>query len=211
MDPPTSSDIEVYRDCMSEVWEQINLVQTALAGRVYMEQKTIALHFRQVLESFAYALLAANRKEYAASHQNWRNQRAKEIFKNIKELNPGCYPIPLLAPREIAPGRMHFDQVPRGFLNWDQFLDLFAQTSGEIHKPNPYSVKKKEKFQSPKAWVDRIQTLLRLHAVTLLDGSCWVVTIYNTGEVTVQPCEPIQSGFESHVGPGDAADPLKEP
>lgn len=187
------NDIEVYRDCMLEVRDRINLVQTALGGHRHMDEEAFWMHFRKVIEGIGYALLAANREGYAAKHPDFvRHDKAKEIIKNIEAINPDYYPIPVFPPREIQPGQKVFDRVPRGFLTRDEFFMLYSESSGEIHKANPYAVKG-PKLKAPRhdKWVKRIQTLLKFHAVRLYNGDVWVVSISETGPVSLWPAAAI--------------------
>jgi hypothetical protein len=153
-----------------------------------MDEDAFSMHFRKVIEGIGYALLAANREGYETKHPDFaRHDKAKEIIKNIQEINRDYYPIPVFPPREIQPGHKFFDRVPRGFLTRDDFFTLYSESSGEMHKPNPYAAKVTKKLKPPRhdKWIKRIQTLLKLHAVRLYNGDVWVVSIPGTGPVTL--------------------------
>ena len=75
---------------MSAIRDRVNKIQTTIAGRMGtgdndMDVELIFTQFRKAAEGTAYALLAANKIEYAAKHADistvWK---AKELIKRLK-------------------------------------------------------------------------------------------------------------------------------
>jgi hypothetical protein len=77
-----------------------------------------------------------------------------------------------------------------------QFVVLYNASSEVLHACNPF--KKKNPVThlgfSIDQWIERIQTLLRMHLIQLLDGGVWVIEIRSGGAVHVFPGSPTPDG-----------------
>ncbi len=99
---------------MSAIRDRVNKIQTTIADRMGtgdndMDVELIFTQFRKAAEGTAYALLAANKIEYAAKHADistvWK---AKELIKRLNAVNPNFYPVGLSEPHVSDPGFRRF-------------------------------------------------------------------------------------------------------
>ena len=136
----------------------------------------------------AYALLAANKVKYSATHSDistvWK---AKDLIKRLHAVNPDFYPVGLLEPLVHAPGFGHFERVPAGYLTKDDFSVLYQGSCGVLHVRNPYSTKDPiiNVKHTVQEWVSRIQKLLSLHFVQIATGDVWLARIPGEGRIQV--------------------------
>src|SRR5690349_5006755 len=99
-----TTDIQIYVGCMRDIRDRINKIQTRPGGVPMLDEESESLNFRKVIEALAYALLAANRPEYAVKHPDFiKHDKAKDILKNLEAINPACFPIPFHEPQETSP------------------------------------------------------------------------------------------------------------
>jgi hypothetical protein len=187
------SDLQIYADYMAAIRDRVNKVQTIMAGRIGtgdkdMDAELIFTQFRKIAEGMSYALLAANRVKYSATHSDistvWK---AKELIKRLNAVNPDFYPVGLLEPLVHIPGFKHFERVPDGYLTKDDFSVLYQGSSGVLHVRNPYSTKDPtiNVKHTVQEWVSRIQKLLSLHFVQIATGDVWLARIPGEGQVQV--------------------------
>jgi len=187
------SDLHIYADYMAAIRDRVNKVQTIMAGRMGagdkdMDAELIFTQFRKIAEGLAYALLAANKVEYSATHSDIsRVWRAKELIKRLSAVNPDFYPIGLKEPLVHIPGFRHFTRVPDGYLTKDDFSVLYDGSSGVLHVRNPYSTKSPiiNVKHTVQEWVNRIQKLLSLHFVQIATGDVWLARIPGGGPIRV--------------------------
>lgn len=191
-----ASDIQIYCENMAEVRNRINKVQTMLAGQMGtgdkdMDTELIFLQFRKVVEGIVYALLSANKAEYAAQNAKFANHwKAKDMLAEMEAINSKFFPIPLIHPVLHSSGAKHFERVPDGFLTRDDMVVLYDGSSGVLHIRNPYSTKPPAinvKY-SVQEWVSRFQKLLSIHVVQLVNGDAWLTEIPGTGPVRSHFC-----------------------
>jgi hypothetical protein len=144
-----------------------------------------------VIEGIVYALLSANKTEYAAQNAKFANHwKAEDMLAEMEAINPQFFPIPLLQPLVHSPGFKHFLRVPDGFLTQDDMVFLYDGSSGVLHARNPYSTKPQTinvKY-TVQEWVSRFQKLLSLHVVQLVNGDAWLTNIPGTGPVHYYLC-----------------------
>jgi hypothetical protein len=185
------TDIEIYCQNMAVVRDRINKIQTIVAGKMntgdgMLDAELIFLQFRKVIEGIVYALLSANKTEYAASHAKFDSHwRAKDMLAEIEKVNADFYPIPLVLPWTQPSGTKHFDRVPDGFLTRDDLVLLYDGSSEVLHARNPYSTKAKtiNMKYTVEEWVSRFQKLLSIHTVQLVNGDMWTVQLTGEGPV----------------------------
>ena len=191
------SDVQLYVNSMARIRERINFIQTVNVNQINIPSTAFKgefmfLQFRKVLEEIAFSTIAANMDAYSALHANFSvHWKAKAILEEVKKLNANFYPIPLQAP--ISAGHDHpFELVPDGFMTPEEFVALYQVSSEVLHTRNPYkegdpTIQAKYTVQE---WVSRIQKLLALHRVQLLNGDMWIVNIPQTGKVEAFPASP---------------------
>jgi len=109
-----------------------------------MDAELIFLQFRKVIKGIVYALLSANKAEYAAQNAKFENHwKAKGMLDEMETINPDIFPIPLMEPLVRSGGLKHFERVSEGFLTRDDMVFLYDGSSGvlrtrEIHtQQNP--------------------------------------------------------------------------
>lgn len=192
---------KLYVNCMEEIRDRVNLIHSVGAGQVTtghqaFDVELVFLQLRKILELIAYASLTANKDKYSAAHAQFaKHWRAKAILQELEKINPGFYPMPIEQPQLQPDGVKHCPAVVDKFLTKDDFAVLYDKTSDILHVGNPFDARppKLNIKYSTKEWVSRIQTLLRLHVMHLVDGRKWVVQIPESGAIRLWPAEPIET------------------
>jgi len=206
MDSALRPEIEAYLKCLDEIHRRIQHVRAVLTGEMKIgnQEATIELVFvqlRKILELIAFSSLTANKEKYSIAHSNFaRHWQAKGILQEVEKLNPCFYPVLLQLPVTIRAGRKHSELVPEGYLTRDDFELLYQKSSDILHARNPFSDKGTlvEIGYSVEEWVSRIQTLLRLHLVHLVDNETkWVGEIRDDGSVHLYPLQAVDGPEES--------------
>ena len=200
-----SEAAQLYSSNMSIIRDRINLVRSVLNNQVLLgseafETELVYLQFRKVLESIAFSSLAANKEQYASLHANFsKHWKAEQILKELTALNPDFYPMPLEAPISM-PGFHHFDLVTHGFLTREDFATLYDVSSQVLHTRNPYSETAPviQAKYSGIEWTARIQRLLSIHSVRLLNGEVFLVQIPAEGPILM-----------NHGAAGQDLDPVR--
>src|ERR1700694_4124041 len=172
-----SDDTILYINCMEEVRDRINLVTTIVAhtvttGREVFDIELVFLQLRKVLELIAFASLTANKAKYSAAHAKFAEHwKAKLMLKELEKINLDFYPVPIEQPQLQANGAKHIPAVTEGFLTKDDFEFLYDKSSDILHVRNPFTGKDRivQIGHSVNEWVSRIQALLGLHMVRLVD------------------------------------------
>jgi len=170
-----ASDIQIYCDCMAQLRDRINVVQTIMSGGIHIgvsgqpplkdqTAELIFVQFRKVLEGIAFASLSANREKYAEVHANFsKHWRAKDMLAVVDTVNPGFYPVPMAPPVEISPGNYSFGEpLADGFFTREDFIFLYKCASEALHTHNPYREGDPtiNITYSVQEWVARVQRLL---------------------------------------------------
>jgi gamma-glutamylcyclotransferase (GGCT)/AIG2-like uncharacterized protein YtfP len=190
--PKPKSDIDIYCECIARVRHHISIADTVFAGVIdtghrELNEELVFLHLRKALEELAFASLSANRDKYSAARAGFATEWiARRMLGFIEKVNPNFYPIPLLEPREIAPGKKHFDRVEQGFLTKEHFVQLYDNSAELIHCRNPYAPSNATTVtHGPDEWSKRFKALLSWHLVQLVNvPGIWVVRVPNQGPVT---------------------------
>jgi hypothetical protein len=190
--PSPKSDIGIYCESIARVRHHISIADAVFAGAIdtghrELNEELVFLHLRKALEELAFASLSANRDKYSAARAGFATEwNARRMLGFIEKVNPKFYPIPLLEPREIAPGKKHFDRLEQGFLTKEQFVQLYDDSAELIHCRNPYAPSNATTVtHGPDEWSKRFKALLSWHFVQLVDvPGIWVVRVPNQGPVT---------------------------
>lgn len=192
-----SDDTKLYINCMEEVRFRLNFVRDLPArngttGYQVIDQELVFLQLRKMLELIAFASLTANKAKYNAAYRKLTTVwNAKEMLRNLERINPEFYPLPVQPPQLQADGTKHFGAVD-DFLTKDDFISLYDVASTFLHVGNPFGnadpvIKMR---YNVKQWLERIQALLKLHVVRLVDGNLWIVEIPVQGPVKMGFAEP---------------------
>jgi hypothetical protein len=203
-------DIKKYASCMERVRHHLRTVEGLLAGRITtghqdLTAELIFLHFRKALEEMAFSSLCANVDKYSAVREKFASfWRAKDLLKEIGEINPAFFPVPVTPPASIRAGAADTTYVnagEEGCLTREDFDYLYTQSSKVLHARNPYRTDDPTidvKHTVP-VWVSRFQKLLKVHYIRLVDhDEIWMVTIPVDGPVQVGVARLI----EPSPGPG---------
>ncbi len=120
------------------------------------------------------------------------------MFETVEKLNSNFYPVPLDPPQVLPNGVKNFQQIADGFLTKDDFVVLYDKPSEILHARNPFSTKVPviQIGYSVAQWVSRIQKLLGLHSIDLVDGTKWIVEIPSEGPVRLHAASPVANGTE---------------
>ena len=198
-----NADIVTYCNCMEEVRLRISLVQSILVrsvtmGRDDFDAELVFVQLRKTLEQVALASLAANRTKYSAAFTNLaRHWNAKRMLKDLEQVNPNFYPVPvtakLVSTDEKGHGHWHVEYLAGGFLGKDEFVSLYNICGRILHAKNPFDPQDPviQLGYSVEQWVSRIQKLLAMHIVHLVDSDSFIVTIPNEGKVHASTFHPV--------------------
>jgi hypothetical protein len=192
----TNNDTKLYISCMEETRDRLNFVKNLaagnrIAGPQIIEQELVFLQLRKILELIAFASLTANREKYAAAHSKFATfWRAKEMLKDLEKINPDFYPRPVQTP-QLQNGIKHMAAVDV-FLTKDDFISLYDVANEFLHVGNPFTMKDPviRMRYNVRQWLERIQALLALHIMHLVEGNVWVVQVPEEGPVHVYLAEP---------------------
>jgi hypothetical protein len=191
-----SDDTKLYVKCMEETRDRLNFVKSVLAGNrisgpQIIEQELVFLQLRKILELVAFASLTANREKYAAAHSKFATHwRATQLLQYLAEINPDFYPMPVQKP-QLQDGIKHMAAVD-DFLTKDDFISLYDVASKLLHVGNPFSTKDQvtRMRYNTRQWIERIQALIALHVIRLVDGKVWVVEVPEQGPINLWLAEP---------------------
>jgi len=190
-------DTQLYINVMEEARDRLNFVKSlparnASTGLQMIDQELVFLQLRKILELLAFASLTANREKYAAAHKKFATfWRAKDMLQDLEKINPDFYPLPIKPP-ELQPNGMKRCAAVDEFLTKDDFVSLYDVTGYFLHVRNPFSAQDPDirMRYNVRQWLERIQSLLALHVMRLVDGKLWVVEVPEQGPVTMYQAEP---------------------
>jgi hypothetical protein len=195
-----ADDTQLYIKCMEEVRDRINLASTVGAHKIttgseVFDMELIFVQLRKTLELIAFASLTANKEKYSAAHEKFASHwKAKLMLQELAKINPEFYPMPIGRPQLQANGVKHCPAVTDPFLTKDDLELLYDKTSDILHARNPFTDKGLTvniKY-SVKDWVARIQVLLGLHVMHLVDGRKWIVEVPKEGPIRLWAAEPFE-------------------
>jgi hypothetical protein len=183
--PPIPPEMQIYVNCMEKVKQRIGVVNWAVASVHVFQQdhfifaELIFVQFRKILELIAYSSLSANKEKYAEANAKFAEHwKAVRMLDALEKINPHFYPVPVEVTQKA--GTKLLTPITDGFLTKEEFARLYDASSDILHMRNPFSAKDPT-FQigySVQDWVARIQRLLRLHFINLVDqDEKWVVEI----------------------------------
>jgi len=184
--------IHTYVRLMEDIKVRVAAINTIAEGRRSvgspgLDSECIAVQLRKIIEQIAFASLCANRQKYAAAHNEFEKEwNAKRLLKNLAQINHDFYPFPVRFGVSKEPGvAYHLETIRSGFLTLDDFVELYGETSEAIHAPNPFAKHTPvSRFRSRVPhWVNRIQALLKLHVIRLVDSDeRWVIQMERPGD-----------------------------
>lgn len=198
-----STEIVTYCTCMEELKQRIDLVRGVLTRAVTtaheaFDTELVFLQLRKTLEHLAFASLAANKAKYSAAYASFATHwNARRMLRDLETVNPDFYPVPVTVTRvsEDGQGRSHWHAEPLtdGFMSKDEFVFLYEKCGRILHARNPFDTQDPviQIGHTVEQWVQRIQGLLSLHMVRLVDGDKWIVQIPSEGAVHGHVCTPV--------------------
>jgi hypothetical protein len=190
---------------MEQLLPRFKLLKSVFArqfstGHDFMDAEIVFLQFRVMLEQIAFASLVANKDAYSKARAQFATEwRAAKMLKYLEQVNPDYYPQPLKhAGTTIEDdGKRHHRLEPLvdDFLTKDDFIELYDHCGSVLHAQNPYSgVTTIHVGRTAQDWLERIESLIKLHRARLVTSSCWVVTVPDKdGKVHVATAEPFNS------------------
>lgn len=191
----------LYAGCMEEIKLRIGLVRAitsgalSVAGREDFSAELACIQLRKTLELLAFASLVANKDKYAAAHSDFAGHwNAKRLLANLARIHPYFYPTPIALDQVDSAGIKNFRNVSEPYLSREDFVFLYDTTSQALHSRNPFRTDPAViDFRVGVAeWVGRIQTLLNMHYMRLVDSdTLWVVIMKSPddGKVHVMRAE----------------------
>jgi hypothetical protein len=199
---PMSDEPRLYINCMEEVRDRVNLVRSVgehrtTTSREVFDVELVFVQFRKVLELIAFASLTANKEKYSTAHAKFATHwKANLMLRELEKINPDFYPMPVRQPELRHDGVKHCPAVTDGFLTKEDFVLLYDKTGDILHVQNPFKAQapRIEIKYSVKEWVSRIQALLALHIMHLVDDKKWIVEIPESGAIRLWGAEPHTPG-----------------
>ena len=173
------SDIQKYCACMDQVKARLALATSIMnapppAGDHSAQAELIAIQFRKILELIAFGSLVANQVKFSTAYADFATHwKVKGLLANLKIINADFYPTPLKPMVLQSDGVKHFPKVLSGFLNLNQFSNLYDDCNSVLHTSNPFNIKRKAKSISKEAaakWIKHIKVLLNIHLARLVDA-----------------------------------------
>lgn len=201
-----SPDVITYCNCMEEIKQRIALVQSVLHGSVttghdVFDIELVFVQIRKTLEQIALASLAANKSKYSAAYASFSTHwNAKRMLSHLEAVNPDFYPVPvtpqLVSVDDKGKRFWRVEPLADGFMTKDEFVSLYNKCGRILHARNPFDPGDPVIHigRSVQEWVSRIQKLLAMHIVHLVDSDKWIVTIPNEGKVHASICSLVDTG-----------------
>jgi hypothetical protein len=184
---------------MEEVRRSIEVICAVQSGQIStgypaFDVETIFIQFRKTLELIAFASLTANKAEYSSQFEKFSTHwNAERMLRDLEKVNPEFYPVSLQPFNQTSEGVKHFPATADGFLTKGEFISLYDKCGKVLHARNPFST---EAIQQSEYTVEqsviRIQTLLRLHLMRLVNGDKWVIVIPNSGKIQACSATPVE-------------------
>ena len=175
-------DMEKYRQVMERIKGRIDYVNSIYASAESMRKvsvfmvESICLQLRMTIEDIAVACIIANSDEMPEVAKRLRKEyKPKLIFKRIEELNPECYPIPMVENIEGSHGRFKdVNERPEG--NWltkEEAISAYGKLSNFLHQNlKDYSGLQpdfREIYLYTTELTTKICNLLSHHHITVID------------------------------------------
>ena len=162
---------------MEHIKQRLALVRSITTGAVStghegFDAELACLQLRKTLELIAFAALTANRARYAEAHSDLTSTwSAKRILERLAQMHPDYYPVPMVFKDEEPGGIKTFAEIADGFLSKDDFIFLYDKCSDVVHSWNPHrrDERRVDFGRSIADWIGRIELLLGLHRIRLID------------------------------------------
>jgi hypothetical protein len=175
-----TTDLKLYLQCMERVTSG---PPTRFSCGKYKQvthtpkRRTHSSALPKGLEEVAFSSLCANREKYSAIHAKFATfWRAKDLLKEIGQINPYFYPVSIRPAKQIQveDGRKltHFAATADDCLTKDEFVHLYTKASEVLHSRNPYrqdDATINVKYTVPE-WLVKIKNLLAVHTIQLIDN-----------------------------------------
>lgn len=181
----TQEDRIKYCECMEDIKRRIAVIKEFVSdgntlGREDFDYELVCIHLRKILELIAFGSLIANQEKYSEAHENYiKHRKIDPLLDNIAKINPDFYPKPLKPPITLSSGVKHFEESDKNFLTRDEFTKLLNLCNLVLHVWNPYTPReRKVNFEIPVLeWVNKIQWLLDIHCIRLVDKQDVMVVV----------------------------------
>ena len=164
---------------MAEVKARSRLAKEVGEGRIPVfplpaRVEFVYLQFRKIVELIAMGSLLANSKAFSQMQANiQRYWNAKELLKDIHDINPDFYPRPIIQkPSQRQGVKMEWLDRPDDYLTKDRFITLYDKCGSILHARNPFAPEQdyaKLEAASPN-WYLWIVNLLNAHTIRLVGG-----------------------------------------
>lgn len=155
-------------------------------GSERFDYECISLQLRKILELIAFGSLCANRDAYAAVHSHFdEHWKAVKLLESLRAVHVDFFPKPMKFGKPPRPDVRHLDYAEDGFLTEAEFATLYDKCSQVIHTWNPFSKRERkiEFGRSVSQWTDRIEALVQLHSMRLVDTEeIWLVRLHDPSD-----------------------------
>lgn len=172
-------DIQAYTSVMEEIKRRSAVVSALLNNRVTVMYKatqveSIVLQVRMITELIALASLAANKPIFEENQRKFeKHWDPVRILKDVKALNPGFYPKPIIeVPSKVAGIKNELVDVTAGFMERNELIEVHGRCGNVLHARNPHG--KPLDYGAYEGmipgWMERIMRLLNCHQIRLLES-----------------------------------------
>ena len=196
-------DIQLYEQVMHRIKGRIDYVNSiyshaeSLSSVSIFMVESICLQLRTTIEDVAVACIIANSSEEPVLAQKLRKvYRPKQILKELNEINPACYPIPLVENENGSIGKYRdtYDRPKGDWLTQEEAISEYGKLSNIIHQnlinytDLPTNIL--EEYKHTQILTTKICNLLSHHQITVLDENKMYRVLMSTKEHgTVQVAE----------------------
>lgn len=169
-------NMDKYVAVMAEIKRRTEIIDLYLFGGNTSKYKaatieTVGLQFRKVFELIAFASLAAHQHLYAKVYNDFaKHWEAAKLLKNIRRLNPGFYPKPVVEVPTEQPGVTHqLQDREADYLTESELIIAHGKCGSLMHAANPFGhgIDYAYYETSFPVWRSRIINLLNNHQIKL--------------------------------------------
>ena len=172
-------DIVKYCDLMEEIKLRMSVIDFFATGKGHAlyeppTLESVTLQLRKVLELIAFGSVITNKEAYSAVYSKVSKKwDAGDLLRELEEVNPKFYPIPVIQTPSQKPGIFmeHKRREPIDYLTRDNFKEVYGRCGVMAHAANPYGKGIDYGYyrQNLTPWRAQVINLLNMHEIHLVN------------------------------------------
>ncbi|MYD11271.1 MAG: hypothetical protein F4X02_14670 [Chloroflexi bacterium] len=196
-------DVQKYRQVMERIKGRTDYVTSIYRSAESMGKvsvfmvESICLQLRMAIEDIAVACIVANASEMpAVANRLKKEYRPRHILKSLEEINPKCYPIPMVENVSGSTGRFRdTHERPEGdWLTKNDAKSGYGKLSNFVHQNLKYydgpPIDLNATYSFAQELTTKIFNLLSHHHITVLDeNKMYRVIMSSSSDGNVQVAE----------------------